>query len=35
MPELPGFGHMTRSTILFETHDKISLVTLWTEMVNF
>ena len=35
MPELPGFGHMTRSTIQFETRDKFSLVTLWTEMVNF
>ena len=35
MPELPELGHMTRSTIQFETRDKITLVKLWTEMVNF
>ena len=27
MPELPYFGHMTISTIYFESYDKILLVT--------
>ena len=28
--ELPNFGHMTASTLKFESRDKILLVTSWT-----
>ena len=31
MLELPNFGHMTTSTIQFESSDKIWLVTSWTK----
>ena len=34
MLELPNFGHMTTSTILFESRDKILLVKLWTEIMT-
>ena len=34
MLELPNFGHMTPSTIPFEPHDKILLVTSWTELMT-
>ena len=34
MLELPNFGHMTPSTIPFEPHDKILLVTSWTEIMT-
>ena len=34
MPELPNFGHMTRTTILFESHDKILLVTSWAGIMT-
>ena len=33
MLELPYFGHMSTSTISFESRDKIVLVTSWTEIV--
>ena len=32
--ELPNFGHMTTSTILFESFHKISLVTSWAEIMT-
>ena len=32
MEELPNFGHISTSTILFESRDKI-LVTTWTEIM--
>ena len=32
MLELQNFGHMTTSTILFESRDEILLVTPWTEI---
>ena len=31
MLELPNFGHMTTSTMKFESLDKILLITPWTE----
>ena len=34
MLELPNFGHMTTSTILFQSRDKILLVKLWTEIMT-
>ena len=32
MLELPNSGHMTTSTIEFESHDKILWVTPWSEI---
>ena len=32
--ELPNFGHMTASTILFESRDKILLMTPWTKKMT-
>ena len=34
MLELPNLGHMTTSTIQFESRDKILLVTSWTVFQN-
>ena len=34
MLELPDFGHMTTFTLQFESHDKILLVTSWTEIMT-
>ena len=34
MLELPNFGHMTTFTIYLESHDKILLVTSWTEAMT-
>ena len=31
MLELPQFGHMTTSTIQFDSRDKILLMTSWTQ----
>ena len=33
MVEFQGFGLMTTSTIQFESHGKVSLVTLWKEIM--
>ena len=33
MLELPNFGQMTTYTIWFESHNKILLVTSWTEIM--
>ena len=33
MLELPSFGHVTTSTIQFESRDKIWLVTPWTDIM--
>ena len=33
-PELPNFGHMTISTIKFESRDKILFVTSWTTITT-
>ena len=32
--ELPNFGHMTKSTLQFESQDKILLVTPWIEIMT-
>ena len=32
--QLPNFNHMTTSTIQFESHDKVLLVTSWTEIMS-
>ena len=32
--ELPNFNQMTTSTIQFESHDKVLLVTSWTEIMS-
>ena len=32
--ELPNFGHMTTSTIQFESHDKVLLMKSWTETMT-
>ena len=34
MLELPSFGHMTVSTIFYESLDKILLVRSWTEIMT-
>ena len=34
MLELPGFGHMTTSTIQFDSRDKILLMTSWTQIMT-
>ena len=34
MLELPSFGHMTTSATKFESHDKILMVTSWTEIMT-
>ena len=34
MLELQNFGDMTTSTVLFESCDKILLVTSWTDIVT-
>ena len=34
MLELLNFGHMTIFAIWFESHDKIPLVALWTEIMT-
>ena len=34
MLELPSFGHMTVSTICYESLDKILLVRSWTEIMT-
>ena len=34
MLESPNFGHKTTSTIQFESHDKISLVTSYREIMT-
>ena len=34
MLDLPNFGHMTASTIYFESRDKILLVTSQTEVMT-
>ena len=34
MLELPNFGHMTISTIYFESRDKIMFVTSWIEIMT-
>ena len=34
MLDLPNFGHMTTFTFLFESHDKILLMTSWTEIMS-
>ena len=33
MLELPNFGHMATFTLLFESRDKIVLMTLWAEIM--
>ena len=30
--ELPNFGHVTKSTVSFESHDKILLMTPWKKL---
>ena len=34
MLELPKFGHINTSTAWFESHNKVLLVTLWTEIIT-
>ena len=34
MLELPNFGHMTTSTLLFDLLDKLLLVMSWTEFMT-
>ena len=34
MPELRNFGHMTTSTIKFESREKILLVLPWIEIMT-
>ena len=34
MLEFPNFGHMTTSTILSKSRDKILLVVSWTEIMT-
>ena len=34
MLTLPNFGHMTTSTIKFESRDQILLVTSWTGIIT-
>ena len=34
MLKLPNFGHMTAFTLLFESRDKIGLMTSWAEIMT-
>ena len=34
MIDLPNFGHIIKSTIWFESRDKVLLVTSWTEVLT-
>ena len=34
MLDLPNFGHITTFTFLFESHDKILMMTSWTGIMS-
>ena len=34
MLKLPNFGNMTAATVRLKSHDEISLVTSWTEIMT-